>query len=73
MPIERYRVRTGDLDVIVEAQDHKDACVRAIRDHKPSVLGSLVASWRVGDDEDMETYTDTMQLCVDYKLGYSGG
>jgi hypothetical protein len=60
-----YNVRSGDIDVVIEAKNHKMAIILAIDKLNPSSLGVLVACKKEEDDDDDEVYFSTISVLED--------
>ncbi len=54
--MSKYRVQTGELDVVIEAKNHRMAAITAIDEHKPKLLGALISVLKEGDSEDEEIF-----------------
>lgn len=66
--MSKYRVKSGDLDIEVKAENKKLAAMDAIRKGKPKSLGILIGILKNGDDELNETFMLSQKVLED--MGY---
>lgn len=54
--MEKYRVRSGGLDVVVKARTHQMAIMKALEKNLPPSLGIIISALKEGDSIDDEIY-----------------
>jgi hypothetical protein len=60
--MEKYLVRSGDLEITVESNVHRVAAIKAIDEYSPLSLGELISVLKEGDSEDEEVFMKTEWL-----------
>lgn len=67
----KFRIRTGGLDVEVEAQDHQQAACKALRDYSADAYGLITEVTLVGGDPDKDGwYLLTERVLQDAGINY---
>lgn len=66
----KFRVQTAELDIVIEANNHRMAAIKAIDEHTPKALGALISVLKEGDTEDDEIYmkSEFVLECMGYKV-----
>ena len=71
--MSKYHVKSGSLQVIIEARNHKMAVIKAIDENCPVDLGVIISSLKEGDSQEDEIYMNTESVLDDmwFKEGYT--
>lgn len=66
----KYLVQSAEMQVTVEAKNHRMAAIKAIDENNPGALGALISVLKEGDTEDDEVYmkSEFVLECMGFKI-----
>lgn len=66
----KYIVKSGSLDTIIEASNHRMAAMKAIEKYKPKLLGRIIGVLKEGEDQDNEFFMkiEFVLDCMGFKI-----
>ncbi|HJY22651.1 MAG TPA: hypothetical protein VJ279_07175 [Hanamia sp.] len=70
--MSKYHVKSGSLQVIIEARNHKMAVIKAIDENCPVDLGVIISSLKEGDSQEDEIYMNTELVLNDMGFEIKG-
>jgi len=68
--MKQYLVKIGELEIKIEATNHRMAVMKAIEKESPKTLGILCSALKIGDSLDNEMFfkTEFIFECMGFKI-----